>query len=387
MSWRYRHSVLVLTTAAFAATMVARLMISPVVPDITGTFDITTGDIGLALTGMWTAYALSQYPGGVLASRVGERAVILFSTGLIGLASLALAFVPVFSLFAVATVALGAAAGLPYSSTTSLLAKNFEDVGRAIGFYISGGPVAGLIVPIVATSIAALYGWRAAMLLGAGLAIPILVVVRWGIRPTPPTESPNNERTAVSVETVVELLSRRQVAFTVVLAVGGAFAWQATASFLPTFLVEHQNLSPAKAGLFFALYFVVHGLTQPVTGWLSDRFGRNAAAVATMGSGLLGYTTLVLAPSSTFVFVAVLLVGLGMSWAAPVQSRFMDQFTEAERTSSFGLVRTVYMVLGSSGSVVVGMLADGFGWTAAFGLLASVMGFELVVLGLYETLS
>ena len=72
MRWEYRNTVLVLCTLAFFATMVARLVISPVVPDIETEFGTSSGMIGLALSGMWAAYALSQFPSGVLADRYGE---------------------------------------------------------------------------------------------------------------------------------------------------------------------------------------------------------------------------------------------------------------------------------------------------------------------------
>jgi len=69
-----------------------------------------------------------------------------------------------------------------------------------------------------------------------------------------------------------------------------------------------------------------------------------------------------------------------MSWGAPLQSRFMDLLSDAERGAGFGLVRTAYMVVGASGSVVVGAVSDVAGWTVAFGLLAGVMALGLVAL-------
>ena len=52
----------------------------------------------------------------------------------------------------------------------------------------------------------------------------------------------------------------------------------------------------------------------------------------------------------------------------------MDNLGDAERGAGFGLVRTVYMVVGALGSVVVGVLSDVAGWSAAFGLLSAFMG-------------
>jgi hypothetical protein len=52
----------------------------------------------------------------------------------------------------------------------------------------------------------------------------------------------------------------------------------------------------------------------------------------------------------------------------------MDLLGESERGYGFGLVRTVYMFLGASGSVAVGTLADASGWVPAYGVVAGLLG-------------
>jgi MFS family permease len=152
--WSYRYTVLVLATLAFFATMVARLVISPVVPAITDAYGATNTAVGFALTGMWLAYALAQFPSGVLGDRVGERPVILAAVGLTAVASLLLAVAPSFALFVLFVVFLGAGAGLHYSVATTLLTKAFRNTGTAIGLHNSGAPLAGLLAPVAAVAVA-----------------------------------------------------------------------------------------------------------------------------------------------------------------------------------------------------------------------------------------
>ncbi|WP_129116904.1 MFS transporter [Halegenticoccus tardaugens] len=386
MNWQYRHTVLGLATLAFFSTMVARLAISPVVPDIRATFGVSNGVVGVALAGMWTAYACSQFPSGVLGERFGERRIILTAVGLTGVASVLLAASPTFSTFFAFTLVLGAGAGLHYSVATTFISKQFPNVGRAIGVHVAGGPLAGLLTPVVVAVIAVRFGWRNALGLGALVAIPVFFVFAGRIHPTQPDRPDQPMRERFALGSLFELVSRPEIAYTIVLAVAGAFTWQATASFLPTFLEEHHDLSGTVAGVLFSLYFVVHGATQPMTGWLSDRFNRDAAAALTMGVGVVGYGLLVFGSGLVAFVPGVCLAGLAMSWGAPIQSRFIDLLSAEERGSGFGLVRTVYMVLGASGSVVVGGLSDAAGWTIAVGLLACVMAFGLSVLVLNRAL-
>ena len=377
--WDYRHTVILLCTVAFFATMVARLVISPVVPDIRAWFGVSTGAVGLALSGMWAAYALAQLPSGVLADRLGERRVILGAVAATGTASLLLAMVPSYVAFLVLAIVLGGAAGMVYTAATSLVTKSAAGTGRAIGAYISGGPLAGLVAPPIAVAIGAQYDWRAAVALGAVAAIPALALFAWRVEPTPAARPDLPVSESLEVARLHDVLRRPTIGTALVLAVLGAFTWQATASFLPTFLEDYRGLSRSSAGLLFSAYFLVHGLSQPVTGTLSDVLTRSSAAGLTMGSGVIGYGLLVVGTSTWSAVVAVFFVGLAMSWGAPVQSMFMDALIDEERGTGFGLVRTIYMLLGALGSVVIGAVADLAGWDVAFGVLAGLMATAVLV--------
>lgn len=357
--------------------MVARLVISPVVPDITAEFQVTNGTVGLALSGMWAAYAFSQFPSGILGDRFGERTIILVAVGGTAITSLGLAVAPSFPLFLVSTVLLGATAGLHYSVATTFLTRQYSDIGRAIGVHVAGGPLAGLLAPPAAAIIGARYGWRAAIALGAVVAVPVFIAFALSIRPTEPRRPDQSVRGRFELAPLAELLSRPEIGYTTALAVMGAFTWQATASFLPTFLESYHDLPGTTAGLLFSVYFVIHGATQPVLGGISDRFSREPVVIATMLFGVVGYGTLVVGDRMATIVAGVVCIGVAMSWGAPLQSRFMDVLSDTERGAGFGLVRTAYMTMGATGSVVVGTVADLVGWSVSFGLLAVVMSVGL----------
>lgn len=378
--WRYSETVLALCTLAFFATMAGRLVISPVVPLILEEFAVSNSVIGIALTGMWMAYFAAQFPSGVLADRFGERSVILVAVGGTAIASGFLALAPLFAVFVVGTIALGSVAGLHYSVATTLLTRTYDEIGAAIGVHNSGGPAAGLIAPPIAAWIGVRYGWRPAVAIGTLMAIPVFVLFTWRVRPTEPRRPDEPMADRFELEPVFELLSRPQIAFPVCLAIGGAFVWQATASFLPTFLVEHRGQSTELAGVVFAGYFVVQAITQVGIGTVSDRYGRDFATAGCMVLAVVGFGLLIAVPGSFAIVAAVLLVGTGLGWGAALLPRFMDVLSEAERGAGFGLVRSVYGFIGALGSVVTGLLADLFGWGVAFGVLAALLALVFVAL-------
>ena len=377
---RSPRTILAACTMAFFATMVARLAISPVVPAISAEFGVSNSLIGLALSGMWLSYAASQFPSGLVGDRVGERLVILVAVAGTAIGSLLLALSPVFALFVVLTVVLGGAAGLHYSVATTLLSRTFEGTGTAIGIHSAGAPIAGLLAPVAAAYVGTTLGWRYAVALGALAAVPVIALVVWGIPETEPRRPGESIRGRVDVSVLVELLSRPPIAGTVVLSVLAAFVWQGTASFLPTFLVEHRGYSETTAGVVFSGYFVAQGVGQPGMGWLSDRIGRELAMGICMGFGVVGYALYVLGPGLGSVVAATVFVGVAMSWGATLLPKFLDHMSAEEEGMGFGLVRTTYMVFGASGSVGVGILADLFGWAVAFLALAGILGGILLAL-------
>ena len=380
MRWRYKDTVLALCTLAFFATMVARLAISPVVPDIVADFDVSNTVIGIALTGLWMSYFLAQFPSGVLADRFGERSIILVAVGGTAVSSVLIALSPFFGLFVLSTILLGLTAGLHYSVATALLSRTYDDIGTAIGLHSFGGPLAGLIAPVMVAWIAVAYGWRPAVAVGAAVAVPVFIVFAWRVRPTEPRRPAQPMTDQFELSAVRELLGRPPITFTVALAVACEFVWQATASFLPAFLIGHHGLSTTLAATLFGTYFIVHGVVQIGVGRVSDRFGRDPATVGCMLFGLAGYSTLVLAASLPVLIVGILLTAVGMSWVSAVLPRFIDHLSVAERGSGFGLVRTVYGMLGAMGSVGVGFFADVFDWGVSFGLLLVPLTFVLCAL-------
>lgn len=82
---------------------------------------------------------------------------------------------------------------------------------------------------------------------------------------------------------------------------------------------------------------------------------------------------LVGASEPTGALVCAGLLGAAFGWGGVIQSRLMDSFAVEERVIGFGLVRMVYMLVGSTGSAVTSAPADGYGWTVAFGVILSFM--------------
>jgi len=369
----YRHGVLGIAVVANVAQFGSRLAFSPVVPDAVEAFATSKSTIGLLLTAVWVAFALVQYPSGVLADRYGERRVILAAMAGTAIPSLGLALAPSFAWFAVAAIALGAGAGLYFSVGTALLSGLFERRNTALGLHTAGVPVAGIVLPGIVTAVALRHHWQDAFLVTAGIATAAFVLVATGLDPTEPADPDRALREALRVRLLRRLLARREVAVTLALAILGMFAFQALVSFYPTFLEEYWGYSETRASALFSAVFGLFAASLFVQGRLADAVSRDGVLVAAYLVTAAGFAVGVSKAVPGAALLSVGLVGLGVGWAGVIQARFMAGFAATERGTGFGLVRTLFVMLGSTGNAVTGALAERAGWTTAYGLVAGIL--------------
>lgn len=382
-----RRTVLGVVTAGNFVQLGARFVMGPVVPLMLTDFDASAASVGFALTAMWATYALFQFPSGVLADRYGERRLLLL--GLFGtvVGAWLVALSPSLALYGVAVVVLGAGTGLFFSPASSFLSRAFDSHGSALSALTAGGAVAGVVYPAGAGFVGVQYGWRTAVAGASIVAVPALLATAWILPRTPAATPERGLDELFNVWRGGRLLSRPSVLYTTVLAVIVGFTFQAVTSFLPTFLVQHRALSPGLAGAVFALVFGLSALAQPAAGRLSDAVSRDVAIATSVTLTAAGIATLLSAGGTVGLVSGTALLGAGISWPGTIQARFMDQLTDDERGFGFGLVRTVYLLLAASGSVVVGSLVDAHGWTVAYGVVILLLCCCLFVLGVNRALS
>jgi MFS family permease len=385
-----RYGVLGSAVVANFGQFGARVAISPFVLLIATEFGTTKGAVGIVLTLMWAVCALFQFPSGVFGDRYGERRVILAALAVAATGGVLVAWSPTFPAFALAAVLVGSGAGMYFSVGTALLDRRFENTGQAFSVHSAGGPIAGLVVPVLASLVAVEFGWRVGILVGAAAPAVALVIVLIAGGATPPSSPDARVRDRLTAGTVIELLSRPPVAFTTLLGIVGMYTFQSFVSFFPTFLQEYHDLSTADASLATGVAFVLIAAVLPLVGWAGDTYGHDTWLLIPFLVTAAGFGSLLIPAGLAVVVGGVGLVGVGLTWGGVIQSRFMLNFGDEERGTGFGLVRTTFVLLGSVGNAVTGVLADVAGWPVAYGVVvcllclaaAMVAGNRLLGLGL-----
>jgi predicted MFS family arabinose efflux permease len=226
-----------------------------------------------------------------------------------------------------------------------------------------------VVFPASAGLIGVRYGWRVAVAAAALVALPVVLATLLYIPKTPPAAPDRGLSELLNVDRIVSLLTRPSLTYTAGIAVLTGFTFQAISSFLPTFMVQYRGVGTETAGLLFAVVFGISALAQPVGGRLSDAVSRDFAIGVSATLTATAFAVLLAVEGRVGLYVGTALLGAGVSWPGTVQARVMDQLSDEERGFGFGLIRTVYMLIAASGSVIVGWLADTGGWVPAYGLV------------------
>jgi MFS transporter, DHA2 family, multidrug resistance protein len=132
-------------------------------------------------------------------------------------------------------------------------------------------------------------------------------------------------------------------------------------------------------------YLVSSAIVLPISGWLSDRFGRKrfymtCVVLFTACSLLCG-----LAPSLPFLIVARILQGLGGGGLAPSEQAILaDTFPTQKRGQAFALYGMAVVAAPAIGPTLGGWITDNFNWhwiffiNLPFGILSLVLSNRMV---------
>lgn len=158
-------------------------------------------------------------------------------------------------------------------------------------------------------------------------------------------------------------------------------------TFLPIYLQEHLQYSPFVLGVYIALLHAMGTISQPIMGYLSDRFGRKAVLLPSfMALGLLFVLLAVAAPG---IQLGLVISAIGLFFYTLINitnAAVMDVAGSKIQASSFGLSSLATQVVAFPAPIVAGLLIGAYGIHSTFlmsGAFVILGGFVLIPLRLY----
>lgn len=368
----YAGRLFLATSLGWLAIQGGRLVLSPTLPAVTADLGITDAQAGAAFSLLWGLYALLQYPSGRLSDALSRKTLLVAGLALVAVGFSALASAPNYPLFLLGAAVVGVGAGLYPTAARALVSDLYTAKrGRAFGLHTASGDLGGVAAAGLAATVLAVATWRAAFLPVVVVVIGVLLALHVWSR-----EAYVVERRALDVrETAGRLLGAPKFRGLLVAYSLYAFTWQATASFLPTFLETGKEFSPAIAQAAFAVLFGVGVVVKPTAGALGDRVPRRLITVSSLLLGAVSLSVVVVADSPLVAIAAVVAFAAGlMSFPPVMQSYLMDAFPTESAGGDLGAMRTVYIGLGALGPTFVGTVATVADYQVAFtGLVAALV--------------
>lgn len=366
-------------------------IVGPVSPLYAQSFGVGAAMVGGLTTAFGIARILMNIPAGTLTERIGRRPLLILGPLVTALSALLTGLAGQFGqlIFFRFLQGLGSAAQTTAAMTVMADITSREGRGRAMSFYQGSLLLGSGLGPSVGGFVAEHFGLRAPFFLYAALAASAAL---WALLRVPETKgfqgegAPRRGRrpaaeagSAPTGRVVWEHIT--DLNFVLISLVTLAIFFTRTGSrstVLPLFGDNRLGLSPGQLGITFTVIAAFNLVTINWSGLLSDKYGRKAVIVpAAVLSGLS-----LLAFSYCRSYVAFLasgaLLGLGTGMAGPAPAAYV---ADLARPGSYGLTMGIYRTFGdvgvSVGPVLLGWIADRFGYSPALwanGLLFVVAG-------------
>jgi MFS family permease len=329
--------------------------------------------------------ALTNFVAGAMSDRYGRKPVLV-AGWLVGLpVPVLLIWGPDWSWIVLANVLLGANQGLTWSTTVIMKIDLVGPTrrGLALGLNEAAGYGAVAVTALVTGFLAERFGLRPApFLLGlayAGIGLGISATLVRETRAHARLEAAAHQGTEhlegpLSTRRVFALTSLREPALSAASQAGlvnnlnDGLAW----GLLPVYFAA-GGLTVGEIGVLAALYPAVWGICQLATGALSDRIGRKRLIV----SGMLLQAAALALTAAAFGFaawaVAAVLLGVGTAMVYPTLLAVIGDVAHPRwRASAVGVYRLWRDAGFAFGALLAGVIADGFGMSAAIWVVAGL---------------
>lgn len=367
----YQRATLALFCAGFA-TFAMLYCVQPLLPLLAAHFSVSAASSSLALSLTTLSLAVCLLISGALAESWGRKPVMVAALALASLLGLACVLVDSWNLLLVLRAMLGLAlSGLP-ALAMAYVGEEFdpESLPAAMGLYIGGTALGGLLGRLLSGLLSDIGGWEMALGGVAGLGLLALGLFVWLLPP-----SRHFKAQALSLSGLLgnfrQHLSNpvlRNLFLQAFLLMGGFVALFNYIGF--RLAGEPFSLSSTVIGLLFTVYLA--GIFS--AGWagrLVPRFGAKAVLQGGIGLMLLGVGLCSL-PWLVAIIFGLALFTLGFFAAHAVASGQVGQHAKEARAQASALYLCAYYLGSSVVGYSAGYVWEHAGWLPLMAALAAL---------------
>lgn len=378
--------VITLVGLAHGISHFYHLILASLFPFLKPAFDLSYAQLGLLMTVFFVVSGVGQAMAGFVVDRVGARSVLCAGLALLGTAALVLSFAPSYAVLLAGSMLAGMGNAVFHPADYTLLNQRVSKERMAHAFSVHGitGNLGWAASPVFLAGIAALAGWRVALLCAAALPFSVLALLymqRDALRsdPKPKTGQAashgNAQDSAFGFMKLPAVWMSFGFFFLIAVALGGI------QSFSSVTLVALYGMSLASAMTAYTAYMLASAGGMVIGGFLAARTTRHdrTIALAFTFSALMALLMGMAVVPGWMVIVLMGAIGLGAGVAGPSRDLLIRAAAPKGATGRvFGVVYSGLDTGLATGPLLFGAMLDRGhpGW-----VFAGIALFQVLAIG------
>ena len=336
-------------------------------------FGLSYVQVGTLRMAYSAAMACLQLPAGMLAERVGERALLAGGSVLAGIAFALLATSQSYAALGGLILLAGTGSAVQHPIASTLISRAYAVASRraALGVYNFVGDVGKMVVAAAMGLGIVAIGWRSSVVLYGLIVVGIGLLVLVALASLAETTPRTRPQTATASSPGWGFTDPAGFALLSAIQLIDSACRTGFLTFFP-FLLIAKGASVASIGFGLSLVFVGGAAGKLVCGLLAERVGILRTVILTeLATGAL-IAAVVLAPLG-WAMLLLMPVGVALNGTSSVLYGTVAEFVRDDRQSrSYGLFYTLGSAAGATAPFVFGLVSDFAGVPTALMLVAAL---------------
>ncbi len=373
------REVSVLVVASFFVAVGFGIIV-PAIPLFARSFGVSNAAVGLIIS----LFALSRFASGLfsgkLVDKFGERTVFAVGVAFVALSVGACGIAQSYNQLLFFRAAGGLGSSMFSVAASSVILRSVSDTqrGHAMSVYNGSFLLGAIAGPAIGGGLAAV-SLRAPFFVYA-IALSISGTVAFIFFTSEHLQAPKKsegKKASMSLKDAFALKGYRYAL--VITFVASWVIFGVRTSILPLFITEQLKSTAAVVGWGFTISAVIQGTLILRAGRISDERGRRFVLIVGTSIAFAGIVIMTATLNPLMFFLSMAIIGLGNAFLASAPATIVGDLIEGKG----GQVIALFQMAGDAGMivgpVVVGFVADHYGYRAAFGLSGLVFCIAIVL--------
>ena len=371
---KYASLVLFWNWLTWFFNFVDRGLIGPLLPLMRPYFHLSLTAAGGIVSLFFVGY-LSTFAGGLISDKIGRKRVIAPSVIGFGITTSFTALARTIPWLATTRVVTGLFEGFQYATGAAWLSETYPYAkrGKALAIWETGYSLGTLAGIVLATLLAARWGWQAPWPVAGALSIVAGILMMVYLKERSLSQTPRFDEAKVfnmgQKPKIGDVFRTRNVWVVFILHGLYNFTFWMAAAWIPTYVMQIKHLSFINGGLLSAVLFGGITIGLLVSGVLADRIGRvKAVSVMSLISAVIMF--FFTQESSPFLlYITIALAGVFGAYISSAIALVTDTSSPEIAGTAFGIATFGGELGAILGPLLGGFVAQYFGFQNAIYML------------------